>query len=61
MTNKHTTKYNQPIESSTARSERPRFSPATMEIARKSLNEFEAQSERDFLDRAKMNRDLRSL
>lgn len=60
MKNKYI-KHNQSVKDGVPHPERPRFSPAIMEIARKSLKEFEIQSDKSFLARAEMDRNLRSL
>jgi len=41
--------------------QRPQFSPAIKEAARKQLQEFEKQSEEGFLIRTEMDRRLHSL
>ena len=46
---------------SSSSKKRPRFSKATMEVARRNLKEFKAQSDESFLIRAEIDRKLYSI
>lgn len=58
---KQNTKQKQTIKRSSARQERPSFSQATIEVAKRNLAEFKSQSDEGFLIRADMDRKLSSL